>query len=414
MKNVTERGGKKLHTGMLEEAEKAIAGKGDGRISEADAKQILTHLDNDPQGVGNATVEYLKENYKLTSGGKKVLDSPINPPPQTPFHILPETRPDFAGRNTPAAILVDDQLNFITMASGSKYVFIRIWSFLIKPPVMSIAPIYISRDGSSGVSAAYMPNNGKEDAYIFTTFTTNSDEIVVGRYFLKNPLDFKIEGLNYKDKITAPKQSNALGAVKCIPIGNIIYLAWRDKANNAINLGQLDYHYNDKLDANPVYTPLMSIPDTGGYKQAPAIVSCVRENVEKENQQLIMIYYNSPNTDTDKSNLNVASYNRSTGEPSIIGTYSLEGEMKNEIAARNMTSSKIQLVCIDGSKSLDVIEIEHGEVPQYKQAVVNDLNESFKENGSGSFLRVGRSDYLVYFDKNDNINYYLMPDNLIK
>ena len=409
MKNVIERDGKKLHAGMIAAAEKAIAGKGDGRISEADAQQILTHLGNAPLEIRIATIEYILKTFKLTSSGERVLN---------PQHgLLPEQRPfsAYRGGNTPGVVLVNDTFYFVTRQLGSgdgRNVYSTRWEFLRKPPLLHDT-VELYTYGFNGPSALYQPKNEDEDnSYIFTAFTTNSEDILVGRYNVDDASENQFNTLDYNK---GTKRSQACGVVTCIPFGNTIYLGWRDKTTGNIKLGQLDYNNNNNLDARPVYTPLVEIEaEKDYYKNGPAIISCFRENAYKENEQYIMIYYTSPNSATGNSNFNVAAYNPTTPRAPIHPTsYELDRKMENEITVRKLTSSKMQVVCIDGSKSLDVVEIEHGEAPDYKQYVIDDLNVSFTENGQCTFQRVGMGHYLFYFDKNSNMNYYLMPNTPI-
>lgn len=73
MEKIKNNDDKNLHAGMLESADKAVADRGDGRISEADAKNILKHLDNDPENAGVKTWKHIVENYNLTPKAQKVL-----------------------------------------------------------------------------------------------------------------------------------------------------------------------------------------------------------------------------------------------------------------------------------------------------------------------------------------------------
>lgn len=78
MKNVIEIDGKKLHAGMIAEAKKAVAGKGDGRISKADAEKIKKHLENDPNELGYRTIEHIQNNFAVTELAQNVFNTPMN------------------------------------------------------------------------------------------------------------------------------------------------------------------------------------------------------------------------------------------------------------------------------------------------------------------------------------------------
>ncbi|MFK7933184.1 MAG: RICIN domain-containing protein [Saprospiraceae bacterium] len=78
MSKIKEINGKQLHAGMLAEAEKAVAGKGDGRISEADAKNVLKHLDADPDGTAPATLQHIHDSYQLTSTARTLVANQIS------------------------------------------------------------------------------------------------------------------------------------------------------------------------------------------------------------------------------------------------------------------------------------------------------------------------------------------------
>lgn len=60
--------GKKYDKELLEAADSAIAGKGDGRISMGDAKDLYSKvIDGDSYtDIEKATVKYIRENYKWT------------------------------------------------------------------------------------------------------------------------------------------------------------------------------------------------------------------------------------------------------------------------------------------------------------------------------------------------------------
>ncbi len=60
--------GKKYDKELLEAADKAVAGKNDGRISEADAKDLYEKVvdGNAYTDIEKATVKYIRDNYKWT------------------------------------------------------------------------------------------------------------------------------------------------------------------------------------------------------------------------------------------------------------------------------------------------------------------------------------------------------------
>lgn len=60
--------GKKYDADLLAAADEAVAGRGDGRISEADAAMLLEKVkDGDSYtDIEKATVAYIRENYKWT------------------------------------------------------------------------------------------------------------------------------------------------------------------------------------------------------------------------------------------------------------------------------------------------------------------------------------------------------------
>ncbi len=64
-----EINGKKYDAKLIEAAEKATAGKGDGRISMADAKILLEEVKdgNSYTEIEKDTMEYIRENFKWTS-----------------------------------------------------------------------------------------------------------------------------------------------------------------------------------------------------------------------------------------------------------------------------------------------------------------------------------------------------------
>lgn len=63
-----EINGKKYDAKLIEEAEKAVAGKGDGRISMADAKVLLEAVkDGDSYtDIEKDTMAYIRDNFKWT------------------------------------------------------------------------------------------------------------------------------------------------------------------------------------------------------------------------------------------------------------------------------------------------------------------------------------------------------------
>jgi hypothetical protein len=65
-------GGKNLDGHLLEIAEVAVAGAGDGRISKADAERLLTAVidDNVFTDVERATIDYIHKNYRWTESAR--------------------------------------------------------------------------------------------------------------------------------------------------------------------------------------------------------------------------------------------------------------------------------------------------------------------------------------------------------
>lgn len=80
MKDVVKNGGQqKLHKGMIETADKAIQGRGDGRISVDDAKRIIAHLENDSENLGHNTLNHIGNNYKVTDAAQTILVPAYSP-----------------------------------------------------------------------------------------------------------------------------------------------------------------------------------------------------------------------------------------------------------------------------------------------------------------------------------------------
>lgn len=71
--------GKKYDAGLLEAADKAVAGRGDGRISQKDAEDLLNEVkDGDSYtDIEKATVAYIRENYKWTDDADQWFRSEI-------------------------------------------------------------------------------------------------------------------------------------------------------------------------------------------------------------------------------------------------------------------------------------------------------------------------------------------------
>jgi len=63
-----EINGKKYDGALIEAAEKAVEGAGDGRISKGDAESLLKAVkdSDDYTDIEKATVKYIRENFKWT------------------------------------------------------------------------------------------------------------------------------------------------------------------------------------------------------------------------------------------------------------------------------------------------------------------------------------------------------------
>jgi len=72
--------GVKMDRGLLDLADESVAGKGDGRISKADAAKLLDAVkDGDAYtDVEKATIAYIRENYKWTEQADAWFRSEIN------------------------------------------------------------------------------------------------------------------------------------------------------------------------------------------------------------------------------------------------------------------------------------------------------------------------------------------------
>ncbi len=72
--------GIKMDKGLLDAADEAVAGKGDGRISKADAAKLLEQVkDGDSYtDIEKATIKYIRENYKWTDGADEWFRAEIN------------------------------------------------------------------------------------------------------------------------------------------------------------------------------------------------------------------------------------------------------------------------------------------------------------------------------------------------
>lgn len=72
--------GVKMDRELLEAADEAIAGRGDGRISQADAEMLLEKVkDGDSYtDVEKATVKHIRENYKWTDEADEWFRKQIN------------------------------------------------------------------------------------------------------------------------------------------------------------------------------------------------------------------------------------------------------------------------------------------------------------------------------------------------
>jgi len=72
--------GKNYDRGMLEVADEAVAGKGDGRISLADAEKLLATVKdgNAYTDVEKATMRHIRDNYTFTAAADAELRKQIN------------------------------------------------------------------------------------------------------------------------------------------------------------------------------------------------------------------------------------------------------------------------------------------------------------------------------------------------
>lgn len=71
--------GVKYDADLIEKAEKAVAGKGDGRISKKDAEDLLISVvdGNNITDVEKDTMDYVKKNYKWTEDAESWFDAQI-------------------------------------------------------------------------------------------------------------------------------------------------------------------------------------------------------------------------------------------------------------------------------------------------------------------------------------------------
>ena len=70
---------KKLDATLLKQVEEAVAGQGDGRISEAEAKHILKTLEDGSESHPLDTLTYIRANFKFTPKAKDYFDKhPFN------------------------------------------------------------------------------------------------------------------------------------------------------------------------------------------------------------------------------------------------------------------------------------------------------------------------------------------------
>ncbi len=71
--------GKKYDNGILEMAEKAVSGAGDGRISQKDAEELLAAVkDGDKYtDIEKDTMEYVRKNFKWTEAADEWFRSEI-------------------------------------------------------------------------------------------------------------------------------------------------------------------------------------------------------------------------------------------------------------------------------------------------------------------------------------------------
>ena len=72
--------GVKYDKSLLEAADEAVAGRGDGRISKGDAETLLAEVkDGDSYtDIEKATVKYIRENYKWTDEADAWFRAEIN------------------------------------------------------------------------------------------------------------------------------------------------------------------------------------------------------------------------------------------------------------------------------------------------------------------------------------------------
>lgn len=72
--------GVKYDKGLLDAADEAVAGRGDGRISLADAEKLLAEVKdgNSYTDTEKVTVKYIRENYKWTDEADKWFRAEIN------------------------------------------------------------------------------------------------------------------------------------------------------------------------------------------------------------------------------------------------------------------------------------------------------------------------------------------------
>lgn len=247
MSKIKEINGKQLHAGMLAEAEKAVAGKGDGRISEADAKALVALHQQQPNELTIQTLKHLVYHRKWTPTGLNYLKSTV-----AEFNSLP-VPPTFnfysSVRDKMGITSLDGVITISYRGAGAHNYFVR-WDPVTQPTGKGDSN-EMGYDSFAGMSAITLEN---DQAYVAQT----------GSYNHIYGFNLPLTGDYHSDAIMVNGTRPTTDYVPNITsYGNAVYLAWVDKTTKCICMAVM----NPESQKYTEYTSLFKTVGIDGYEK---------------------------------------------------------------------------------------------------------------------------------------------------
>jgi len=280
MNSINLKESKNLNAELLAHAEKAVSGKGDGRISAQDADELIAIYQKNPDELGIQTLRHIMVNNKLTDAAvkplKKIIRSVLPIPADCDYRFVTQAKVGVCA--------IDEKIYYSFSGIDGNY-YCAAWNPITSPHKGGGGTNIGNHSGKDRGVANVVLEGGIVYTVLPDTFTNQLKYTT----FQNGKVLNKYGAITLENgEVVSSKQTPSLTA-----IGNAIYLSWVDEKTECICMAQMDAASQDYGSFKSLFTSV----NQNGYEKTSFGVGIIPIAIAKEvggklvSRQKIMIVW---------------------------------------------------------------------------------------------------------------------------